>query len=121
MKTRTSNRIRLLSILFLAADATLPVTFAQTQKLDIQTYAGLTITGEIGKVYSIEYRHRPDRPGGERLEVPGVFATARQSASVGRQVCPGDEETVLPCGADGTTHEHGVYPAGDVSNGEPGG
>jgi len=31
------------------------MTFAQTQELDIQTYAGLTITGEIGKVYSIEY------------------------------------------------------------------
>jgi len=31
------------------------VASAQTQELDIQTYAGLTITGEIGKVYSIEY------------------------------------------------------------------
>jgi formylglycine-generating enzyme required for sulfatase activity len=28
---------------------------AQTQELDIHTYAGLTIIGEIGKVYSIEY------------------------------------------------------------------
>jgi formylglycine-generating enzyme required for sulfatase activity len=28
---------------------------AQTQELDIHTYAGLAITGEVGKVYSIEY------------------------------------------------------------------
>ena len=53
MKTRTSNQIGLLSILLVTA--TLPVTSAQTQELDIQTYAGLTIVGEIGKVYSIEY------------------------------------------------------------------
>jgi formylglycine-generating enzyme required for sulfatase activity len=55
MKTRFSKQIRLLNILFLAACATLPECSAQTQELDIHTYAGLTIIGEIGKVYSIEY------------------------------------------------------------------
>jgi formylglycine-generating enzyme required for sulfatase activity len=55
MKTRSSKQTRLLNIVFLAACATLPVASAQTQELNIQTYAGLTITGEIGKVYSIEY------------------------------------------------------------------
>jgi len=55
MKTRFSKHIRLLNILFLAACATLPEGSARTQELDIHTYAGLTIIGEIGKVYSIEY------------------------------------------------------------------
>jgi formylglycine-generating enzyme required for sulfatase activity len=55
MKTRTSNQIGLLSILLMAACTTLPVTSAQTQELDIQTYAGLTIIGEIGRVYSVDY------------------------------------------------------------------
>jgi hypothetical protein len=55
MKTRSSKLTRILNILFLAACATLPVGSAQTQELGIKTYAGLTIIGEIGKVYSIEY------------------------------------------------------------------
>jgi formylglycine-generating enzyme required for sulfatase activity len=55
MKTRTPKQIGLLSILFLAAWATLPATSAQTQELDIKTYAGLTIIGDMGKAYAIEY------------------------------------------------------------------
>jgi formylglycine-generating enzyme required for sulfatase activity len=56
MKTRSSKQIRLLTMLCLALLATGPWTAAQTEaQLDIQTYAGLTIMGEIGKVYSIEY------------------------------------------------------------------
>ena len=55
MKTRFSNQTGVLNILFMAACTALPVTSAQTQELDIQTYAGVTIIGDIGKVYSIEY------------------------------------------------------------------
>ena len=56
MKTRSSKQIRLLTELCLALLATSPWAAAQTQaELDIKTYAGLTIIGEIGKVYSIEY------------------------------------------------------------------
>ena len=56
MKMRSSISIRLVTGLCLALLATAPWAAAQAQsELDIQTYAGLTITGEIGKVYSIDY------------------------------------------------------------------
>jgi formylglycine-generating enzyme required for sulfatase activity len=56
MKTRCSNLCRILSILFLAVGVTCPRLTAQTPtELAIQTYAGLTITGTVGTVYSIEY------------------------------------------------------------------
>jgi hypothetical protein len=43
-------------MLCLASLATGPWSAAQTEaQLDIQTCAGLTISGEIGKVYSVEY------------------------------------------------------------------
>jgi formylglycine-generating enzyme required for sulfatase activity len=55
MKTRSSKQIRLLTMLCLASLATGPWAATQGQaELDIQTYASLTIIGEIGKVYSIE-------------------------------------------------------------------
>jgi len=55
MKTRSGKQSRLLNTLFLAACSTLPLASVQTQELDIQTYAGLTIIGQIGKVYAVEY------------------------------------------------------------------
>jgi formylglycine-generating enzyme required for sulfatase activity len=56
MKTHTSNHIRSLSLLCLAFWAVGPAAFGQTPAgLTIQTYAGLTITGAVGTVYSIEY------------------------------------------------------------------
>jgi len=56
MKTRFSKLVRLASALGVAFWAVGPRASAQTPAgLKIQTYAGLTITGAVGKVYSIEY------------------------------------------------------------------
>jgi len=56
MKTKSSNRVRLLSILCWAALAVAPRVSAQTPPaLDLQLYAGLSITGAVGTVYSVEY------------------------------------------------------------------
>jgi formylglycine-generating enzyme required for sulfatase activity len=56
MKTKSSTRNRVLLILCPALWAVAPQGTAQSQaELDISTYAGLTITGEVGAVYSIEY------------------------------------------------------------------
>jgi hypothetical protein len=56
MKTRSSKHVRFLSLLCLAVWAVGPRASAQTPaQLDIQKYAGLTITGAVGTVYSIEY------------------------------------------------------------------
>jgi formylglycine-generating enzyme required for sulfatase activity len=56
MKARFSKLVRFLSILGLAVWGLGPPVTAQTPVgLDIQTYAGLTITGAVGAVYSLEY------------------------------------------------------------------
>jgi len=56
MKTRSSKHVRFLSVLCLAVWAAGPRAVAQTAaELDIQLYAGLTITGAVSTVYSIEY------------------------------------------------------------------
>src|SRR5439155_4093654 len=56
MKTRSSKLVRFLSLLCVAVWAVGPRAVAQTAAgLDIQLYAGLTITGAVGTVYSIEY------------------------------------------------------------------
>src|SRR5213075_1344766 len=53
---RVSNLVRLLSSLCLAVWAAVPLASAQIPAgLDIQLYSGLTVTGEVGTVYSIEY------------------------------------------------------------------
>jgi formylglycine-generating enzyme required for sulfatase activity len=55
MKTRSSKHIRFLSLLCLAVWAAGPRAVAQTPaELDIQLYAGLTVTGAVGTVYSVE-------------------------------------------------------------------
>jgi len=56
MKTKFSTRVRFLSILCWAALAVAPRVSAQTPPtLNLQLYAGLSITGAVGAVYSIEY------------------------------------------------------------------
>jgi len=56
MKTEFSKLVRFLSLLCLAVWAAGPRATAQTAaELDIQMYAGLTITGAVGTVYSVEY------------------------------------------------------------------
>ena len=56
MKTRVSKPIRFLAILCGAALAVGPGASAQTPPgLDLQLYAGLSITGSVGTVYSVEY------------------------------------------------------------------
>ena len=59
MKTSSQNPIRViqsLSALVLAAGAAGPQSYAQTPVgLTIQTYAGLTITGAVGTVYTVQY------------------------------------------------------------------
>src|SRR5690242_13239343 len=56
MKSRLSKTLRFLSIVLLAVWAMGPRAVAQTAAgLGIQTYAGLSITGAVGTVYSVEY------------------------------------------------------------------
>ena len=56
MKTRCPKLLRLLTVLYLAVWSLAPRAFAQTPAgLSIRTYAGLTITGAVGTVYSVEY------------------------------------------------------------------
>jgi formylglycine-generating enzyme required for sulfatase activity len=56
MKTRSSKLVRFLSLLCLAVWAVGPRATAQTPPvLDVHLYAGLSITGAVGTVYSIEY------------------------------------------------------------------
>jgi formylglycine-generating enzyme required for sulfatase activity len=56
MSLRISKPVRFLSVLGLVVWGAGPLAGAQTPAaLGIQTYAGLTITGAVGTVYSIEY------------------------------------------------------------------
>jgi eukaryotic-like serine/threonine-protein kinase len=56
MKTRSWKLVRFAFVLSSAVWAMAPRAYAQTPaELGIQTYAGLTITGTVGTVYSIEY------------------------------------------------------------------
>jgi formylglycine-generating enzyme required for sulfatase activity len=56
MKTQLSQIVRFLSILWWAALAVGSRASAQTSPgLDLQLYAGLSITGEVGTVYSVQY------------------------------------------------------------------
>src|SRR5258706_2052877 len=56
MKTRSSKLVRFFSLLFLAVWALEPRGVAQTPAgLDIELYAGLTITGAVGIGYQIQY------------------------------------------------------------------
>jgi len=56
MKTRISKLVRFLSLLSLAVWAVAPRASAQSPAgLNLQLYAGLSITGAVGTVYSVEY------------------------------------------------------------------
>lgn len=56
MKTGSSKRVQSLFLLCLVVCTVRPRAAAQTAVgLDIQLYAGLTVTGAIGTVYSVEY------------------------------------------------------------------
>lgn len=56
MKTRFSSLVRFLCLLGLAAVALTPRASAQTPPvLNLQLYAGVTVTGAVGTIYSIEY------------------------------------------------------------------
>ncbi len=56
MKKRFSKHARFLSVLCWAALAVAPRSSAQTPPgLNLQLYAGLSITGAVGTVYSVEY------------------------------------------------------------------
>jgi hypothetical protein len=83
MKTRFSKPVRFSSLLCLAVWASWPRAAAQTPaELDLHLYAGLTITGAVGTVYSIEYVTDLIQTKHGRLVLPGVSATARQALSV---------------------------------------
>jgi len=60
LKPRFAKFFTFLAVLGLAVWAVSPKVYAQTPAgLSIQTYAGLTITGAVGTVYSIEYVNEP--------------------------------------------------------------
>ena len=78
MKTHCSTVVRFAYILAFAALTAVPPCPAQTPpELDIQLYAGLTITGAVGTVYSVEYvtdLPQPKTPSAWRcLEYPCRF------------------------------------------------
>src|SRR6185369_10426048 len=55
-KTRLSKHVRFLPVLCWAVLAVTPRASAQTPPaLELQLYAGLSITGVVGAVYSVEY------------------------------------------------------------------
>jgi hypothetical protein len=55
MKPQSSKLVRFLPVLWLAVWAAGPRAAAQTPAgLNLQLYAGLTVTGAVGTVYSIE-------------------------------------------------------------------
>ena len=119
-QAKTEAAIR--ASLFLGALAlplfTPPRASAQTPPgLDLQLYAGLSITGAVGTVYSVEYV--TDLAQTQLLALSGVPATARQPVSVGRQVRTGDGPAVLPGGGVCSPDEPGVHPAGHVPDGQP--
>ena len=106
------------AIICWAALAVAPRASAQTPPgLNLQLYAGLSITGAVGTVYSVEYV--TDLAANELLALSGVPATARQPVSVGRQVRAGDGPAVLPGGGVCRAHEPGVHPAGHLQDGQP--
>jgi hypothetical protein len=85
----------------------------------LEMYAGLTIIGEIGQVYSIEYVTDLTEPAEsdwrclEYLQLPAspyLWATSRRRRR-------GSGSTVR---WRWSPREHGVHPAGDVPDGEPG-
>src|SRR6187399_901041 len=56
MKAQSSKLVRFVSVLCLAVWAVAPRAAAQAPaELDLHLYAGLTITGAVGTVYSVEY------------------------------------------------------------------
>src|ERR1700747_220999 len=55
MKTRFSKQLRFISMVCWAALAGAPRASAQPPGLNLQLYAGLSITGAVGTVYSVEY------------------------------------------------------------------
>ena len=101
--------------------AHLGLASAQTPtKLDIQLYAGLSITGAVGTVYSIEYVTDLAQTNNasawrclEFLQLPASpYLWADKSApATGRRFY----RAVQIASAD----EHGVHPAGHVPDGQP--
>src|ERR1041385_9072534 len=56
LSVRISKHVRFLPLLCWAALAVAPLAWAQTPPgLDLRLYAGLSITGTVGTVYSVEY------------------------------------------------------------------
>ncbi len=55
MNTRLSGLVRFFTVAGLTVCAMAPRAFAQTPLLDIHLYAGLSITGAVGTIYSIQY------------------------------------------------------------------
>ena len=86
MQTRFSKfpkRAGLLAILSWATLATSPRASAQTDsELELQLYAGLSITGGVGAVYSVRVRKQPVPSGRPRLALPDVPPTASHELSV---------------------------------------
>jgi hypothetical protein len=118
MNTRSSKLVRFLSILGLAVLAVGPRASAQTPaELNLQLYVGLTITGAVGTVYSIEYVAdlvQTNTPSAWRclefMQLPASpYLWADKSA-------PRHGSAVLPSGGVCCAHEAGVHAARRVSD-----
>lgn len=74
MKQELWTPFRFLALLYLMAWATGPRASAQTPVvLSLQTYAGLTITGSVGTVYTVQYATnlaQPDWRGAGMVQLP---------------------------------------------------
>lgn len=89
MKTAFPNPARLLApALLAAAGISLQARPENWTQLDIQTYAGLTITGQVGNIYSIEYVNEIGSEEWKCLESvmgenPGWFNGVREGEDFG--------------------------------------
>jgi len=112
---RTVCRLTIASFILAALNLS-----AQTSAgLDIQMYAGLTITGTVGTVYSVDYitdlAQANDASAWRCLE----FLRLPPVPTCGPISRAGNGEAILPGGPDGSADEHGVHPARYVPDGKP--
>ena len=124
MKTRISNLVRFLSLLFLAVCAVAPRASAQPRpSLGLQFSSGqptLSLTGAVGTVYSIQYATglSPTNLWVDRtlLQAQGASTvwTDPSAPSPGQRFY---RAVSVPCPG---VHQPGVHPAGDVHDGQPG-
>jgi hypothetical protein len=94
----------------------IPTASAQTEaELGIETYAGLTITGEVGKVYSVEYVNEVGAEDWKCLEFVQLLESPYLWTD---KSAPMREKRFYRAVADGRSRGDGMDSTWDVSDGE---